>query len=409
MDYLINATSRQLCRLLPPQTEPRLALKQVIVLILCLVGSGTIVAAEQRDIVIPLHDEIVMNSVFKGEWTLYVDYSASDIVSLSGSSYIAIQTHSSDSTNSPSNDSFWSLLVNAEDSDLKESIASDDKQYIIEEQIKPTTSGSENRSKQIFLNSSNYDQIIISEGDLITVKGTINLTEQYQGFISRFLRIRGGSFNSSSGQRIDFGQGSIVSDASFSGVNINASDTEFINCSFNSGTSFTAGSTMLFSNSYLNNASLPSGARLSRELSSDSKKQTESAPAQSNNNVTEQQRSVSDHVISDDEWLFSLADKPYTLQLASFFDDSSLTRFLKQSKLKDRKNIKLFTSISNGIEWRYVLYNSYPTIAAAENEKTIKKFNNAWIRNIDQIRKKRCKAWQTTKPASPALKIYCQK
>ncbi len=149
------------------------------------------------------------------------------------------------------------------------------------------------------------------------------------------------------------------------------------------------------------------------KYSTSSKESTEKSdskqakPTQSGS-TTEQEKYVFKNVRNDDSWLFSLPEKSYTLQLASFADDKSLFKFLKQFKLQDDKNARQFISNRNGIEWKYVLYGSYATTTEAEAAKTQKKFKRAWVRNVGQIRKNRCIAWKTTIPTPKGLKTYCQ-
>ena len=111
---------------------------------------------------------------------------------------------------------------------------------------------------------------------------------------------------------------------------------------------------------------------------------------------------------NDNGWLFSLPNEHYTIQLASLSDDEALKKYLNNYKLNNDDNVKQFISNRNGIEWKYLLYGSYASRAEAETVKQQKKFKNAWIRNVQKIRKNRCVAWKTTLPTPKELKTYCQ-
>lgn len=111
---------------------------------------------------------------------------------------------------------------------------------------------------------------------------------------------------------------------------------------------------------------------------------------------------------NDDAWLFSTQAKPYTLQLASFANDKNLERFLDQEQLRNDAQARQFISRRDGIEWKYVLYGSYANLTEAEQAKQKKGFNQAWIRQVKNIRASRCLAWKTSIPTPKSLQTYCQ-
>jgi len=112
---------------------------------------------------------------------------------------------------------------------------------------------------------------------------------------------------------------------------------------------------------------------------------------------------------NDNDWLFGLPDNSFTIQLASFSADSELNKFLKNQSLVNDPAVKQFISNRNDIEWKYLLYGNYSERDLAERVKSEKRFKNAWIRNVNQIRKNRCVAWKTILPTPTELKTYCQK
>ncbi len=111
---------------------------------------------------------------------------------------------------------------------------------------------------------------------------------------------------------------------------------------------------------------------------------------------------------NDNEWLFSLPAETYTLQLASFSDDDVFERYLTRNNLKSDDNMRQFISNRNNIEWKYILYGNYDSLAAANAIKSKKGFKKAWVRQVGKIRKNRCIAWKTTIPTPRELKTYCQ-
>ena len=127
-----------------------------------------------------------------------------------------------------------------------------------------------------------------------------------------------------------------------------------------------------------------------------------------NKTVNSNEQYAFKNIRNDNNWLFGLPEKYFTIQLASFSADSELNTFLKNQSLTNDPNVKQFISNRNGIEWKYLLYGSYINREAAEKTKAGKKFKNAWVRKVSQIRKNRCIAWKTILPTPKELQTYCQ-
>ena len=68
---------------------------------------------EDRIVVIPLGAEVNLEAPIKwrGEWTDGESYKKGDGLQYNGSSYISLQEHAASITNTPPNDSFWSLMA----------------------------------------------------------------------------------------------------------------------------------------------------------------------------------------------------------------------------------------------------------------------------------------------------------
>jgi len=111
---------------------------------------------------------------------------------------------------------------------------------------------------------------------------------------------------------------------------------------------------------------------------------------------------------NDNKWLFSLPPETYTLQLASFSEDSVFNNYVKRKKLSNDGDMRQFISNRNNIEWKYILYGNYDSADEANAVKANKDFKKAWVRQVGKIRKNRCVAWKTTIPTPPELKVYCQ-
>lgn len=88
-------------------------LNLVIGLTLIMMG---IVEAQTKVVVIPLDGgRVEIRGVWKGQWETGVSYETSDMVSFSGSSYIAINGHQAGSSNFPPNEQFWNVVAKSGD------------------------------------------------------------------------------------------------------------------------------------------------------------------------------------------------------------------------------------------------------------------------------------------------------
>ena len=112
--------------------------------------------------------------------------------------------------------------------------------------------------------------------------------------------------------------------------------------------------------------------------------------------------------LDDNEWLFGQNKARYALQLASFSNPESTTRFVNALPFKDSADLRLFTSRSNeGVNWTYILYGNYEDDEAAKNARLELKQKRAWVRRFGVLQQNRCIAWKKELPAPKELNEFC--
>ena len=110
---------------------------------------------------------------------------------------------------------------------------------------------------------------------------------------------------------------------------------------------------------------------------------------------------------NDNVWLFSQAADSYTLQLASFDNQTKEQEFLANAKQIKRSKLHKFVVKGDGINWTYLLYGSYSTIKKAEKAKSKIKQKFSWPRTFGKIQQNRCVAWSNKKPTPKEYREYC--
>jgi len=110
---------------------------------------------------------------------------------------------------------------------------------------------------------------------------------------------------------------------------------------------------------------------------------------------------------NDNDWLFSQAADSYTLQLASFDDQSKISEFASRKKFLNNPNLYSFTSTSQDIEWTYFLYGAYSSSESAKQARSEIKQKLAWVRSFGKLQQNRCVSWKKQIPTPKELNKYC--
>jgi len=110
---------------------------------------------------------------------------------------------------------------------------------------------------------------------------------------------------------------------------------------------------------------------------------------------------------NNNDWLFSQAADSYTLQLASFDDQSKISEFASRKKFLNNPNLYSFTSTSQDIEWTYFLYGAYSSSESAKQARSEIKQKLAWVRSFGKLQQNRCVSWKKQIPTPKELNKYC--
>lgn len=110
---------------------------------------------------------------------------------------------------------------------------------------------------------------------------------------------------------------------------------------------------------------------------------------------------------SDDDWLFSLANDAYTIQLNSFDTQEKINSFIEQKGFSENKELRLLLTKRHSIEWKYSLFGSFTDKEKAMAAIKENKFHSARIVKAVDIQQVRCSAWKTTLPPPKKLDQYC--
>ncbi len=113
----------------------------------------------------------------------------------------------------------------------------------------------------VVIDNSNYTSVTTTDDDIINVKGTINITANYNKFSYSGLSISGGEFIGTGTEKIDFDDISVIKGVTFENLTIGASEqTVFIGCSFTNVSEF--GFNATFSGCYFHNCTVGSSGSL---------------------------------------------------------------------------------------------------------------------------------------------------